>query len=239
MNRTKHMNANGVTSDKVKVTKYSDTDTRYGFMIQDSDEYNTRIYPLGMKETCHSKNPTYVGDAIPQAVGCVGQRYENCLELDKHDKEYVECDFSLYSSVDDTFPYYLDNQTNKRKDVKKFVPKKINENSFIDKSRLSKIAYPNLLIDGSPDTYPNISLDISQRPEILEHCMGLGGQVSGLGGGCSCCGDCSGICKPLMSCCGCPSWVSPEYSCCFFIILVLLCVFFPCILSCCGVCAIY
>lgn len=246
MNRSKDMNTFGVSSNKVKVTKYPDTDTRYGFMIQDSDEYNTRIYPLGMEEKCRSKGPKYDGRPIPQAVGCVGERYENCIDLKKFDKEFVECDFSVYAPVDDDdmLDVRLDSYSRGRKNTKKFVPKKLNNNSFVDKTRLSKILYPNLKIDRSPDTSPyekkesfNVeSQKINKEPEILEHCAGLG--ISG--NGMSCCGvdQCSGICKPLMSCCGCPSWVSPEYSCCLCILLILICIFLPCIMSCCGICAV-
>lgn len=130
-------------SDKVKISTYSNKDTRYGFMIQDSDEYNTKIYPFGMKEKCRFNGPFYGSSdkIIPQAVGCVGERYENCLELRKYDKEFAGCEFSLYGFDD----------IGKMEQTEKFIPRKLNNNTFIDKIRLSKIKYPNLMIDRSPD----------------------------------------------------------------------------------------
>jgi hypothetical protein len=132
---------------KGKIRRYNNADPRYGFMIQDSDEYNTTIYPYRIKELCKSYNNKF----YPRGVGCGGQRYENCEDIKKYDKESMDCGFFLYDN---------DNSNNKKNDnshKKTYViPKKLNKNTFLDKERLSKILYPNLSIDRAPD--PNYEI---------------------------------------------------------------------------------
>lgn len=122
-------------SNKIKI--YHNKDPRYGFMIQDSDEYNTTIYPFGIKELCSKYNADTV---YPRGLGCGGQRYENCERIKNYDKESLDCNFFLYDESDVA-----------SKTIKPFVPKKLNNNVIIDKTRLSKIKYPKLCIDTSPD----------------------------------------------------------------------------------------
>jgi len=121
-------------SNKIRI--YHNKDPRYSFMIQDSDEYNTTIYPFGIKELCGKYNDS----VYPRGVGCGGQRYEHCKQIKKYDKETLDCEFFLY-----------DGSNVASKTIKPFVPKKLNNNVIIDKSRLSKIKYPKLCIDTSPD----------------------------------------------------------------------------------------
>jgi len=142
-------------NDKVKITRYPDTDTRYGFMIQDSDEYNTRIYPLGIREKCCPQSGNRI---LPQAVGCVGERYENCMQYKKYNNEYVGCDLDVYVGAD----YLLGNDSSDNQKVLK----KLNNNSFIDKTRLSKITYPDLDIDRSPDVSKKILEQFSNHRNI-------------------------------------------------------------------------
>jgi hypothetical protein len=39
-----------------KTIKYSDSESRYGVMIHDSDDYNIRIYPMGMNNICWNQD---------------------------------------------------------------------------------------------------------------------------------------------------------------------------------------
>jgi hypothetical protein len=128
-----------------KLVNYNNADTRYGFMIQDSDEYNTTIYPLRIQELCTgSKDPVW-----PRGVGCGGERYEHCKHLKKYDKEQFDCGFFIYDMDD-----YASTDSN-------FLPKKLNTNSFIDRSRISVAKYPNLQIDHSPDV--NYPMDLKNQ----------------------------------------------------------------------------
>ncbi len=151
-------------NDKIQITRYPDTDTRYGFMIQDSDEYNTRIYPLGIREKCcpQAGNGILLNRTPPQAVGCVGERYENCTEYKKYNKEYVGCDLDVYVGAD----YLLDDDSSDESSDNQKVLKKLNNNSFIDKTRLSKISYPDLDIDRSPDVSQKILEQFSNHRNI-------------------------------------------------------------------------
>lgn len=119
-----------------KLIKYNNADTRYGFMIQDSDEYNTTIYPLRIRELC----PKFKDPVWPCGVGCGGQRYEHCKHLNKYDKETLDCGFFIYDPDDDT---------------NNNAAKKLNNNSFIDKSRISIAKYPQLCVDNKPDLNRN------------------------------------------------------------------------------------
>jgi hypothetical protein len=128
-----------------KLIKYNNADTRYGFMIQDSDEYNTTIYPLRIQELC----PKFKDPVWPRGVGCGGQRYEHCKHLNKYDKESLDCGFFIYDLDDYAEGIASD-----------FLPKKLNNNSFIDKSRISVAKYPQLHVDDGPDPiYPVDSRD--------------------------------------------------------------------------------
>lgn len=233
-------------NNKLKTTKYSSYDTRYGFMIQDSNEYNTRIYPLGMKELCNKKSPRQHGHLISQAVGCVNERYENCIDLKEHNKEFAKCNFSVNNSTYDGIDEFADDikdvlkykdddpdqqdttdeQFKKTVLSKHFVPKKLNENVFIDKNRLSKIKYPNLEIDRSPDIYDINLGNLGKKKQQKELFENSGVQRV------------QEICKPIMTgCCPwCPDWMTPEYSCALCVCLCLFIILLPCICSCCGLC---
>lgn len=118
---------------------YNNKDPRFGFMIMDSDEYNTPIQPFKIKEKCYKKNaynPKFLRD-------CRSQRYENCTSSPYISPDtYAKCEIeatnfdSIAKSIDD----------------KEFVPKELNKNSYYDRTRLSKRHNPDLIVDRSPDT---------------------------------------------------------------------------------------
>lgn len=210
---------------KSKITSYYENDPRYSFTIKDSDEYNTPALPFNIRQkyTIHDRS----FDPILRA-GCDGQRYEHCVQ-DPFDDKYISCDTQFTTQFDDVPSDF---------EASRFVPKKMNNNTFYSDTRISKLENPHVVIDYSPDT-PELTYDVNRsdikksnnsdnriekmtnNSDILEHCVSLGITKGGS------CGKCGPIC------CSClPPWFAPEDSCLLCLCLCLMCICFPCIISC-------
>jgi hypothetical protein len=200
-----------------KITSYYDKDPRYGFVIKDSDEYNTPISPFPIKHKCKIHKKSY--DPTLRA-GCDSQRYEHCIQDPFNDK-YISCNISLED---------LSNKTSVLGD-RQFIPKTLNNNTFYSDTRISKLNNPTLTIDYSPDTIKKSNkIDrsniekLDDKSQILEHCVALGIVKGGT------CGKCGPICCPCI-----PSWLPPEDSCLICLCLCIMCICLPCIISCIGI----
>ena len=121
-----------------KTIKHSDSDPRYGFMIQDSDEYNIRIYPMGMNEICWDKNPKYQ------------QNTEN-----NNENEYSKCGLFVYSLSEDKLDDNIsddnisddnntsDNNTSDKNTSKKIVDAKLDYQKYKTLSSKNKCKLPD------------------------------------------------------------------------------------------------
>lgn len=134
--------------DESKIINYNDDDPRYGFTIKDSDEYNERIYPIGLKRECSDKCRFMqsIKDKYPQVTRCWGERYENCVDIyTMHNLYCKRCKEKLYdpdSPTIDNNPAISRNTrssiSNEKDFLKNFAPKSMNNNIFYDKSWINK-----------------------------------------------------------------------------------------------------
>jgi hypothetical protein len=130
---------------------HSEFDPRYGFMIQDSDEYNIRIYPMGMNNMCWDQDQGQDQDQDQD------QDLAQDSIRDEHDSS--NCGLFVYSLSEDNLD---DNITD------------INDNSNnVNETRISKIKKSNKKIEylkyKLPTTKHKCKLPNSEIPEISEY----------------------------------------------------------------------
>lgn len=207
-----------------KIISYSNNDPRYNFVIKDSIEYNTSIPPFDIKQIC-KKNPRSKMSSLN--VSCDGQRYEHCVH-DIFDDKYMLCNTTFGEKFNNNIP-------------NKFIPKKLNNNTFYSDTWISKLANPDLEIDDRPDINgvsrskvkksPRNNIDKPEtfnkidRTDRVEHCVSAGIIP---GGWCTGCKPCMVVCCPCL-----PPWLAVEDCCIICICLCILCILLPCIMSLC------
>lgn len=240
-----------MTSDPKKIVRYSDRDPRYNFMIQDSDEYNTLILPLGMDKICKGNNlnifsggnDNYVQPSNPcdyrrgphystrRSIGCSGQRYENCIADDEIDNEYGVCDLKIW------------NPNRKQKSIE-MTAKKLNNNVFYDAGRIPKrtVRDTNIVVDTSPDinfytankkrVVPGHIETIDTIENFNDSELAPSAMINDYRGEVRGCVNV--LCTPFMTtCCPCfPEWMTPEDTFILCLVICLFIVLFPCIMSC-------
>lgn len=157
-------NSGQIKIDETAVIDYDRRDPRFGFTIEDSDEYTRNIYPLHFKKKCH--NSQEFDDLMkydwPVISRCWGERYENCAVMKRYSVPFVEadhcacseCAMTLYGAIEDTLGYARvdlgDSADDDDKTLVRSEFKPQNESTIYDRTRV--MTNDNLVIDKRPDT---------------------------------------------------------------------------------------
>lgn len=220
--------------DRYKIREYNNTDPRYNFTIGDSSKYNATIYPLHLEKKCKDSEEfdDFFRKSYPPIARCWGQGYENCEQIKgPHGKncQCSKCTIEIYGDPGSTVSW---------KTRQEFNPKNLHPNSFYDRTRISKITYPDLMVDRSPDVCATIkrthdkndydNTDIRDG-DMIEHCgdIASNGIKWSSNAAVNCCGT------VLTACPFCPSFVDAKMAAMLYILCVIICVCLPCICSAC------
>jgi hypothetical protein len=142
------MNLTALNDHKIK--DYNNLDPRYNLTIGDSSEYNKEIMPFQLKKVCHKDGEVcdvrkMLDIKYPPISRCWAQRYENCISVDQidqmHKETCTECHIEVQKPED----------IKEWRNIKGMRTKNINNNTFYDQHRISRINHPNITVDRSPD----------------------------------------------------------------------------------------